>query len=61
MVKGKEIETILSTLLRELRLAKYLSQKKVAELCGFERSYISKIEMEIERFSVQHSLDLQMH
>jgi len=44
MVKGKEIEVILGTLLRDLRLAKNLSQEKLAELGEFERSYISKVE-----------------
>lgn len=44
MVKKNEIEVILGSILRELRLAKNLSQEKLAEYGNFERSYISKVE-----------------
>lgn len=44
MVKGNDIKTVLGEVVRELRLSKNLSQEKLAEIGGFERSYISKVE-----------------
>ncbi len=44
MVKGNDIDKILGQVVREIRLSKNLSQEKLAELGGFERSYISKVE-----------------
>ncbi len=44
MAKENEIEKILGDVIRELRLARNLSQEKLAELGNFERSYISKVE-----------------
>jgi len=44
MEKGNDIDIILGQVIKELRLSKNLSQEKLAELGGFERSYISKVE-----------------
>jgi transcriptional regulator with XRE-family HTH domain len=44
MAKEKDIEKILGTVIRDLRLSRGLSQEKLAELGDFERSYISKVE-----------------
>lgn len=44
MVKGSDIRKSLGTTVRELRLAKNLSQEKLAELGELDRSYISEIE-----------------
>lgn len=44
MTKERDIEKILGSVIRELRLARGLSQEKLAELGNFERSYISKVE-----------------
>ena len=44
MTKEKDIEKLLGDVIRELRLARNLSQEKLAELGNFERSYISKVE-----------------
>ena len=44
MAKENEIEKVLGDVIRELRLARNLSQEKLAELGDFERSYISKVE-----------------
>lgn len=44
MSKGDDIDKILGTVIKDLRLSKNLSQEKLAELGEFERSYISKVE-----------------
>lgn len=44
MAKERDIEKILGSVIRELRLSRGLSQEKLAELGDFERSYISKVE-----------------
>ena len=44
MGKENDIEKVLGQVIRELRLARNLSQEKLAELGNFERSYISKVE-----------------
>lgn len=44
MAEEHDIEKILGSVIRELRLSRNLSQEKLAELGGFERSYISKVE-----------------
>ncbi|MBD3617468.1 MAG: helix-turn-helix transcriptional regulator [Gracilimonas sp.] len=44
MAKERDIEKVLGSVIRELRLSRNLSQEKLAELGDFERSYISKVE-----------------
>lgn len=44
MVKEINIEKVLGCVIRDLRVARNLSQEKLAELGDFERSYISKVE-----------------
>lgn len=44
MAKDEDIEKVLGSVIRELRLSRGLSQEKLAELGEFERSYISKVE-----------------
>ena len=44
MAKEEDIEKVLGSVIRELRLSRGLSQEKLAELGEFERSYISKVE-----------------
>ncbi len=44
MTTENDIDKILGNVIREMRLARNLSQEKLAELGNFERSYISKVE-----------------
>ena len=44
MAEENDIDIVLGKVIRELRLARNLSQEKLAELGEFERSYISKVE-----------------
>ena len=42
--KQKPLRQIMAENLRVLRLAAYISQEELAELCGLHRTYISDIE-----------------
>lgn len=44
MVKGNDIRKAVGLALRELRLERNISQEKLAELGGLDRSYVSEIE-----------------
>ena len=39
-----EIQTLFGKRIRELRIAKQLSQEDLAELCNLDRTYISSLE-----------------
>lgn len=44
MTDGNNIEKAFGQVIRELRLERNLSQEKLSELSGLDRSYVSEIE-----------------
>jgi len=58
MANERDIEKVLGSVIRELRVARNLSQEKLAELGDFERSYISKVETGIR--SIQFKTVVRM-
>ncbi|SHG71196.1 Helix-turn-helix [Fodinibius roseus] len=64
MVKGKDIRIAFGLAVKESRLAKNISQEKLAELAHLDRSYISELERGLKSasivtlFKVSKALDL---
>lgn len=52
MGKEKQIKELLGHTIKQLRLEKSLSQEKLAEKAGLDRSYISEIERGIKAATV---------
>lgn len=44
MTDGNNIEKAFGKIIRELRLERNLSQEKLSELSGLDRSYVSELE-----------------
>ncbi|MEX2345301.1 MAG: helix-turn-helix transcriptional regulator [Balneolaceae bacterium] len=44
MTDGKDIEKAFGQVVRDMRLERKLSQEKLSELSGLDRSYVSEIE-----------------
>lgn len=48
------LREILASNIRELRLAKQLSQEELADICGLHRTYISDIERGTRNVSIDN-------
>lgn len=58
MTKGNDIEKAFGQVIRELRMAKNISQEKLAEISDLDRSYISDVERGIKTASIVTAIKL---
>ena len=58
MTNGKNIEKAFGQVVRDMRLERNLSQEKLSELSGLDRSYVSEIERGEKTASIRTLLKL---